>query len=574
MVLLSVGAILYTLVYFTYGRYLRDKKVKSNAVEVPSKRLYDGVDFIPTNKFVLFGHHFASIAGAAPIVGPAIALAWGWLPGILWIWFGNIIIGAVHDYLSLMSSVRYDGHSVQWIAGKVIKDRTGKLFSWFVFLVLILIIAAFGAIIGQLHVKQPEVPTVYLLTILIALLFGFLLYKVKMNFKVATIIGVGLLALAIYAGNLFPIVASYKVWMVVLFFYIIVASSLPVNVLLQPRDYLNSWLLIICLFIGAIALIFAFKTINVPAVTVFSAPVIAGVPTPFWPVIPLIIACGSLSGFHALVASGTTSKQLQSEKDGLFIGYGGMLTEGFLSTLVIAAIGSFGLSKVPAEHLGNLLESKVGFANNYLVAVGELGGPIGIFSHSYAAAVNAVFGFSYDFIVVLVSLWVASFALTTLDTTNRIGRYTIAEIFEPLKGKHNKLYHFITNRWIASLVPAFLGISLAWSGSWSVLWPAFGGANQMLASVALITASAWVIREQKTSGSFVIIPALFLWVTITAAIIWYLIYAIPAFYATNPLQSVILSLIMTAMLALNIILLYDYFMTSKKMGAPLNLKRG
>ena len=574
MLLIFVGALIYITVYFTYGKYLRDRMVKNSDVDVPSKRLYDGVDFIPANKYVLFGHHFASIAGAAPIVGPAIAIAWGWLPAILWIWFGNIIIGAVHDYLSLMSSVRYDGHSVQWIAGKVIRKRTGRIFSWFVFLVLILLIASFGAIIGQLHVKQPEVPTVYILTIMIALFFGYLLYKVKINFKIATLIGLLLLVLAIYAGQLFPIAASYKVWMVVLFVYIIVASSLPVNVLLQPRDYLNAWLLAVCLLLGAVALVFSFKTINVPAVTVFSAPVILSVPTPFWPVIPLIIACGSLSGFHALVASGTTSKQLQTEEDGLFIGYGGMLTEGFLATLVVAAIGSFGMAKIPSELTGKLLESDVSFANNYLAAAAELGGPVGIFSHSYAGAVNAAFGFSYEFIVVLASLWVASFSLTTLDTTNRLGRYAVAEIFDPFKQKNPKFYHFITNRWIASTIPAFLGISLAWSGAWSILWPAFGGANQMLASVALITVSAWVIREQKTSGLYVFIPALFLWVTVTAAIIWYLIYAIPVFFTASPFQSIILSFIMIAMLVLNIVLIYDYFISGRDIKAKFSMDRG
>jgi len=157
-----LGLIIYIATYYTYGKYIKNRIVKHSDKEVPSKRLYDGIDFVPANKYVLFGHHFASIAGAAPIVGPVIALAWGWLPALLWVWFGNILIGAVHDYLSLISSIRNEGHSIQWIAGKVIKERAGKIFAWFVLFVLILLIAAFSAIIGKLHVAQPSVPTVYL----------------------------------------------------------------------------------------------------------------------------------------------------------------------------------------------------------------------------------------------------------------------------------------------------------------------------------------------------------------------------------------------------------------------------
>ena len=165
-IIVIIGILIYFTTYFTYGGYVNRKIVKKGTEEVPSKRLFDGVDYIPANRYILFGHHFASIAGAAPIVGPVIALAWGWLPAILWVWFGNILIGAVHDYLSLICSIRHDGHSIQWVAGKIIKERAGKLCGWFVFLVLILLIAAYSAVVGKLHVDEPSVPTVYLLSIL------------------------------------------------------------------------------------------------------------------------------------------------------------------------------------------------------------------------------------------------------------------------------------------------------------------------------------------------------------------------------------------------------------------------
>ena len=562
-VLLVAGLIIYFVLYRVYGGYLKRSVVGEPEKEVPSKRLYDGVDYVPANRYVLFGHHFASVAGAAPIIGPAIALAWGWLPALLWIWVGNIFIGAVHDYLSLMSSVRYDGRSVQWIAGRVIKKRTGYAFSLFIFFVLILVVAAFGAVLGKLYVKQPGVPTAYLFKIGSALFLGYLLYKVKMEFRLATLVGIGLLILSIVLGKRLPIMANYKTWLVVFFFYIIIASSIPVNILLQPRDYLNAWLLVGGLVIGGIAVVLSFKGLSVPATTVYSAPVVSGRPTPFWPVIPLVIACGSLSGFHSIVASGTTSKQISDEKDGLFIGYGGMLTEGFLSTLVVVVISAYGMSILAPEKASELAGGGAEFARNYISAAKSVGGPIGIFSKSYAAVTNSVLHLPKDFMVILASMWVASFAMTTLDTTNRLARYTFTEILEPLKSRAPILYRGLTNRWIASTVPALIGIGLAWSGAWTTIWPAFGGANQMLASIALMTAAAWAIRVKKVRGLNILIPALFLWLTVTLAVLWYLVNAVPVFYQKNPAQAIVLGAMTVVMLALNLLLIYDFFKPEK-----------
>ncbi len=572
-ILIAVGVLLYVILYHTYGRYLRKEVVRESDADVPSKRLYDGVDFVPANKYVLFGHHFASVAGAAPIVGPAIALAWGWLPALLWVWLGNIFIGAVHDYLSLMSSVRYDGHSVQWIAGKVIKKRTGYVFAWFIFFVLILVVAAFGAVLGKLYVKQPAVPTAYIFKICSAFFLGYLFYKVKMDFRLATIIGIVLLILSIILGEKLPLPASYKTWMVVFFIYIIVAASIPVHVLLQPRDYLNAWLLVGGLVIGGVSMLLAFSSVKIPAVTVYSAPIIAGKATPFWPVIPLIVACGSLSGFHAIVASGTTSKQISSERDGLFIGYGGMLTEGFLSTIVVVAISTYGLSVLSPDKASLLTGSAADFAKNYIGAAKTVGGPIGIFSKSYAEVAHSILHLPKGFLVILASMWVASFAMTTLDTTNRLARYTFAEIFEPFKEKSPRTYNFLTNRWVASTIPAAIGIGLAWSGAWTMLWPAFGGANQMLASIALMTGAAWVIRVQKSKGMNVLIPALFLWVTVSLAMVWYLFVAVPTFYAKDPVKAIVLAVMVVVMLGLNVLLIYDYFKPEEELEAKLKAEK-
>ena len=202
---------------------------------------------------MLFGHHFASIAGAAPIIGPAVAICWGWLPGLLWVWFGNAFIGAVHDYLALMASVRYDGKSIQFVASDLMGKRTGNAFYWIVFFLLILVVAAFAAIIGGMFVRTPEIASSYCWKILAALILGVLMYRVKMNFGAATGIGILMLITAIWLGTLTPLKASYGVWMWVFFVYIIVAAAIPVNVLLQPRDYLNSFLLYAGLIIGFIA---------------------------------------------------------------------------------------------------------------------------------------------------------------------------------------------------------------------------------------------------------------------------------------------------------------------------------
>ncbi|WP_035588763.1 carbon starvation CstA family protein [Hippea jasoniae] len=564
--LILIGLAVYIIAYFGYGKYLQKSVVGKSERDVPAKRLYDGTDFVPANKYVLFGHHFASIAGAAPIVGPVIALAWGWLPAILWIWFGNVLIGAVHDYLSLMSSVRYDGHSVQWVAGKVIKKRTSYIFAWFIFFVLILVVAAFGAVLGMIFVKQPAVPTAYILQVIFAIILGYVMYKLKAPFSISTLLAIALLAVSIYLAVKFPTHAAYKIWMVVFFFYIIIAAALPVNILLQPRDYMNAWLLVAGLLIGGIAVVFAFKPMAIPATTMFSPPIIGGKASPFWPTIPLIIACGSLSGFHALVASGTSSKQLSEEVEGLFIGYGGMLTEGFLSTLVVLSIGIAGAGILHSGQ-ANFLTDPQAFGNNYLHIMKSSGGPVGVFAKSYATVVYGVLGIPKVFMIILAAMWVASFAMTTLDTTNRLARYTFTEILEPIKDSARGVYDFFTNKWVASIIPAAIGIALAWSGEWKIIWPAFGAANQMLASIALFTVSAWVMRVQKKPSWSILSVAIFLWITVTSAMIWYLITIVPSSIAKNPIQGYILAAIMVIMLILNFILMFDFLKPDKNIGA-------
>jgi carbon starvation protein len=565
--IIVIGCAIYLLLYFTYGRKVERDVVKANdGIDPPSKRLADNLDYIPARKEVLFGHHFASIAGAAPIVGPAVAMAWGWVPGLLWVWFGNIFIGAIHDYLALMASVRYDGKSVQFVAQDLMGKRTGQSFYWIVFILLLLVVAAFSAIVGGMFVRTGEIATAYLLKIVAALILGVLLYRTKLSFTLSSTIGVLMLIGALWLGSLYPLQASYGTWMVVFFFYIIIAAALPVNILLQPRDYLNSFLLYAGLAIGLLAGVFALRAFEVPAFSSFSPIVMSGKATPFWPAIPLIIACGALSGFHSLVASGTTSKQLQKESDALPIGFGSMLTEGFLSTIVIVSIAGFGYTAL--QRAGAALNVPfVLTADNWAdtftrtTAAVKLGAA-NLFVQSYSDMVSATWlgVIPGALITVLAGMWVATFAMTTLDTTNRLGRYCLVEICAPLKDSAPGLYGVVTNRWIASLIPAAIGIYLAWSGTWLVIWGAFGAANQLIAAVALLTGASYVAKKmQSRFANFVLVPALLLWITVFCGTIWMLVVVMPAEIAAKPGPGWTVAVLVAVMLVLNVVFIWDFY---------------
>ncbi len=506
--------VLYVAFYFTFGKTLRDKLLKSDkAAKAPSERLSDGVDYIPTSKYVLFGHHFASIAGAGPITGPAIAVAWGWLPGLIWIWFGNVFLGAIHDYLSLAASVRYDGRSMQFVAQDLIGKKAGKTFGWFIMFLCILVVAAFGDIVAGQFAADGRVFFAFVFFCVAAVISGFFMYRTKLGLGWGSLIGLALIIVAFYFGNMFNVKWSKDVYFAIIFVYIVLASTLPVNILLQPRDYLSSFFLYFGLLAGGIAAFISFKALDsVPMFTSFSAKVIGGQPSPFWPTVPLVIACGALSGFHSLVASGTSSKQLAKESDALFVGYGAMLVEGFLSTLVVISIAAFGTAA-----LGDKIFSTPAIPR---------------FVQSFAKMVSTELPFlPFNFMTLFAAVWVSTFALTTLDTTNRLGRYIVQEMALPMKDKNPGAYKFFNNKWVASLIIAFIGIFLARSGGYSVLWPAFSGANQLLASIVMLTVAVWVKKKLDPKYTMtVLIPAIFLWVTVTVALIWYEIVIIPTFF--------------------------------------------
>jgi carbon starvation protein len=587
-VIIIIGFLIYVGLYFTYGKKIERDVVKaSDEIQTPSQRLYDGVDYIPAHRAVLFGHHFSSIAGAGPLVGPAMALCWGWLPGLLWVWIGNVLIGSIHDYLALMASVRYDGKSVQFVATDLISKRTGTAFYWIVFFLLILVVAAFANIIGMMFAKTPEISGASIYMTVAAIILGILIYRVKMNLPGATVIGIVLMALAIWLGSEVPIPGSYEVWMVVLFVYIIIAAAIPVNILLQPRDYMNSFLLYFGIAIGFIAAVVSFRGFEFPMVTTFSPILLGGKPTPFWPAIPLVIACGSLSGFHSLVGSGTSSKQLAKESDGLFVGYGAMFTEGFLSTVIICAIGGFGYTAIQNAHAAQAAAAAAKAAatgaaftapalaltlDNWgelytkTTTVLQLSPPnmiVQCFSDMVAATFLAFI--PVKIVKVIAGLWISAFALTTLDTTNRLARYCLVEMAQPLKNTATGLYNAITFRWTASLIPAALGIYLAWSKQFTILWPSFSAANQLIASIALMTGAAYVSKKLKSQFAIMAtVPAWFLWFTVTAAIIWFMYVVMPGAIAKDPGPGWTVQVIMGIMLLLNFLFIFDFAKSGKK----------
>lgn len=619
-ILVLIGLILYIVFYYTHGKYLQDKVVKADTKrKTPAHRLCDGVDYVPANKYVLYGHHFASIAGAGPIVGPAIALGWGWLPSILWVWFGNVFIGVVHDYLALMTSVRYDGRSIGWIAGKLMGRKTLYIFNSYIWFALLLVVAAFGFVISALFASTPGAGVSALLLLVFAVITGFLMYKTPLGFKGGTIAGWIFIILAVYLGILSQqnkwLVLDQNTWIIILLIYIIIAASLPVWILLQPRDYMNAYILWASLVLGGgalIALLFMGKgQLVFPAYTSFTARIVGGQPSPFYPTVPLIIACGALSGFHSLVGSGTSSKQLADELHGLLVGYAGMETEGFLSTMVIGSMAAYGtyafadgitwgLSKGKislalinrvAEALGlskftgipthdqvlDLLNKMVSNPTVFGEFYAKLAGAVkwSVIPKSYAYATNTAFGLDLTIMTIFATLWITGFALTSLDTATRLGRYAWQELMEPLKKKSRELYSILSNKWVASAILAILGMLLAATKMFGILWPAFAGMNQLLSSLALMTISVWVVKVQKVGagGKFLVMaPAIFMWVTVTIALIWFEIVVVPAIAAAGGIKLVTAGVVGAITLIGILLNLYLFTMWLKTLRKPGEIK--
>ncbi|MEJ5305117.1 MAG: carbon starvation protein A [Ignavibacteria bacterium] len=493
--LVLLALVFYSLAYKFYGSFLIKKFKVSDENLTPSHTMYDGIDYVPAKAPVLLGHHFASIAGAGPIVGPVIAAGFGWLPVYLWIILGAIFIGGVHDFSSIIASVRHKSKSIGFIIETYIGEGGKKLFLLFAWATLILVIAVFTIIVSETFANIPSVATASTLFIFLAILFGMMIYRLKMNLTVATIIGLILMGLAIYIGMIYPINLSKTSWQLILLVYVFIASVTPVWILLQPRDYLNSFLLYGVLFGGLVGVFFTKPEINLPAYNTFSLEKVGYL----FPALFVTVACGAISGFHSLVGSGTTAKQLNKETDARIVGYGGMLIEGLLAVLSLTAVAS-----MASEEFFEILKTK---------------GAVPAFSMGVAKFLNSIpfLGISIETGKTFSALAVSAFALTSLDTATRLARYAFQEFFEiNTKQAEKESNKILSNRFVATAITVAVGAALTFSGQSMSIWPVFGSANQLLAALALLALTVYVafLKEKKL---FVMIPMFFMFtVTLTA----------------------------------------------------------
>ena len=533
LIVAGLAGIGFIVAYHTYGRWLGKKifNLSDDAV-CPAHELQDGKDYIPTPRSIIFGHHFTSIAGTGPIVGPAIAVMWGWLPALLWVVFGSIFVGAVHDFGSLVVSLRNKGQSVGDIAGTVISSRTRILFLAVLLLGLTVVLAIFGLVIAAVFRMYPAAIFPCFVQIPIAISIGIWIYRKGGGIFIPSLLALTTMYLSVIYGN-DGLLGEFNTalatlptigWVVILLAYSYIASVLPVWTLLQPRDYINALQLlsvIILIVVGLVVAAFAGGSpINgIRPELIISAPMIdidpADAPLIF-PFLFITIACGACSGFHCLVASGTSSKQVKCESDAKFVGYGSMLTEGFLATLVILACVA-GLSLGIEGESGILLGTEA-WNSRYAswTSAGGLGAKVGAFVDGSANFIASI-GVSSTLATAVMGVFVASFAGTTLDTACRLQRYVIQEIGSTpslplgwLKGKH-----------VATLIAVSLALVLASipaKGEWTVanmgtggliLWPMFGAINQLLAGLAFLVITAYLFRNNKPLW-FILPPTFFM----------------------------------------------------------------
>ncbi|MCF0247205.1 MAG: carbon starvation protein A [Synergistes sp.] len=498
LMMFAVSAIVLLVGYKCYGKFMEGVYGVNNSNVTPAEKMNDGVDYCPTHPAVVLGHHFSSIAGAGPIVGPITAASmFGWLPTILWCLLGSIFLGGPHDYGAVMSSLRHEGQSVGEVINRWIGHNAKRLFLIFTVLSLFLIVAVFLVLTTATFVADPVVAFVSCLYIVLAVISGIAVFRFNVPYRFVTVVMLVIIAFCSIRGGDFAFVPEYfshsaDWWNVFLAVYVFFASLLPVWLLLQPRDYLASYFLYFAVAVGAIGMIFgsSMDSGNIPAlaneITWFGLGKAC-----LWPMMFVIVACGAISGFHSLVGSGTTSKQLSHEKDALPIGYGAMLLEALVAVIALGTL---------------------------MVAGGiQTGGPVGTFAVGFGQF-STIIGLDPVVGTRLGAIAINAFLLTTLDTATRLTRYQIQELSG---GKINK--------YIATIISIALALALVYvktTGAdgkeipaWSVIWPVFGAANQLIAALAILGIAMWVIRGLKKKGTFLLIPFWFMLVTSMAGLV-------------------------------------------------------
>ena len=518
LVLLIICVAILVAGYVCYGGWLcKQWGVGENKTETPAHTMEDGVDYVPAKAPVLMGHHFSSIAGAGPITGPIGAAMFGWLPVTLWILIGGIFFGGVHDFGALFASVRNKGMSIGEIISANMSKRAKRLFIIFSYLTLILVVAAFASIVastfgatfdesGAVDMVKSETPAsvamISLLFIVIAIVFGFCVYRRNMPMGIASVVGVlAIIGIMAVGMNFHPIYLSTKTWMWIVGLYIAIASVTPVWILLQPRDYLSSFLLYAMLAVAIFAVVVGHPTFDASFPAFGGFAVDNGNGTQYlFPVLFTTVACGAISGFHSLVSSGTTSKQLDKEKDAKPIAYGGMLLECVLAVLTLCAIGY--AYKWNAANPDNALV-----------------GATAIFGGGIAHMVDDVIPGSYAILNSLLVLTYSAFCLTSLDTATRLARFMFQEFWlEPgqtTKDVKEGWKKVMVNPYFATILTVVLGILLGMTG-YAKIWGLFGAANQLLAGIGLLAVATWLGNAGKNNKMFLIPMAFMIVVTISS----------------------------------------------------------
>ena len=515
--LLLGGLALLGLGYFVYGAWLEKVWGVDPSRPTPAHQFRDGVDYMPSKAPVVLGHHFSSIAGAGPINGPIQAAVFGWLPCFIWVVVGGIFFGGVHDFGALFASIRHKGQSIGEVIGDAIGPKAKKLFIIFSYLTLILVVAAFASIVantfkatytadGAVDVAassaNASTAIISIMFILMAIVFGFFVYRRNAPLGVATVIGVIGIAACMYIGlNWHPIYLSYTVWMIIVGLYIGVASVTPVWILLQPRDYLSSFLLYGMIILAVVGILGCHPVVDMPAFTGFKdtlAP--SGTSLGYmFPALFVTIACGAVSGFHSLVGSGTTAKQLDQEKDAKPIAYGGMLIECALALISVCAVGY-----IWAKY-----------------SSGETVTPTVVFATGLASMFSEVFGSGcYNAVYSMLILAVSAFCLTSVDTATRLARYMFQELFTPQGQDVKDLTGWrkvITNPYVATAITVVAGVALGLTG-YAKIWALFGAANQLLAALGLLAVCCWLGKIGRNNKMFYFPMFFMLIVTLTSLV--------------------------------------------------------
>lgn len=537
MVILLIAIVVLACGYIFYGGWLAKQWGIDPSRPTPANEMHDGVDYVPAKPYVLLGHHFSSIAGAGPINGPIQAAVFGWVPVLLWVLIGGIFFGAVHDFGALFASLRHKGETIARVIAENIDDTAKKLFCVFAYLTLVLVVAAFASIVAntfatglanatpESNLANQRTAMISMLFILVAIIYGFVTRGREIPLVANVISAIIIIVALVAVGYNFPLISlDYTTWMILLGVYILVASVAPVWILLQPRDYLSSYLLYGMIALAIIGIVGASLTgdaanLAMPAFTDFTVTNIAVDPSGnpiinpdtgaavvnksaasgfLFPALFITIACGAISGFHSLVASGTTSKQLDSEKNAQPIAYGGMLIECLLAVISLCAV-AFVWTTYQAG----------GYASPTAVFAGGLSQML-----ACIPGLSGVQGIAYTLLILAVS----AFCLTSLDTATRLARYMFQELWIPTGQNQHNLTGWravLGNAYVATIITVVIGVGLGMTG-YTIIWPLFGAANQLLAVLALLAVAAWLGNAGKNNKMFYIPMVFMLAVTLTS----------------------------------------------------------